>query len=254
VDQPAPHAPGWPASSDAVAHVFVDDLTDECTVGGEDGHHLQRARRLHPGEHVTAADGSGRWRCYNIVGVTTGQLHLAAIEPPRAAPEVRPSVAVAVALTKGRGLDDVVAALTELGVARIEPVRTERSVVRWDDARAAAAVARWRTIAREAAMQSRRVTIPAIAPVASVEALAGRPGLVVADYSGMAPARLPAPPESGWLVLVGPEGGLAPGELDAVGPVPRVAIGRFVLRSQTAPLAVVAALVAGSTGVPDVVN
>jgi 16S rRNA (uracil1498-N3)-methyltransferase len=68
---------------------------------------------------------------------------------------------------------------------------------------------------------------------------------------------LPAPPETGWIVLVGPEGGLAPDDLaglDAGGPVPRLAVGRFVLRAQTAPLAVVAALLAGRTGVPDVVN
>ncbi len=48
-----------PADVDAVAHVFVESLDDRCVVGGDDGHHLQRVRRLGAGEVVTAADGSG---------------------------------------------------------------------------------------------------------------------------------------------------------------------------------------------------
>jgi 16S rRNA (uracil1498-N3)-methyltransferase len=254
VAAPGPGGAGWPASAGAVAHVFVHELADVCTIEGLDGHHLQRARRLRPGEALTAADGTGRWRRYEIVDATPGRLRCRATEPLQHAPPMRPAVTAAVALTKGRGLDDVVAGLTELGVARIEPVRTERSVVRWDDERAAAAVARWCAIAREAAMQSRRATVPEVAPVAAVASLAGRPGLVVADRTGRALAQLPEPGDAGWVVLVGPEGGLAPAEVTALGDVPRLAVGPFVLRAQTAPLAVVAALIASSTGVPDVVN
>jgi 16S rRNA (uracil1498-N3)-methyltransferase len=167
---------------------------------------------------------------------------------------MEPPVAVAVARTKGRALDDVVAGLTELGVARIEPVRTERSVVRWDDERAVAAVARWRAIAREAAMQSRRATVPELVPVAAVASLAGRPGLLIADRTGSTPAELGRPRPEGWIVLVGPEGGLTNAEVTTLGDVPRLAVGHFVLRAQTAPLAVVAALIVHSTGVPHVVN
>jgi 16S rRNA (uracil1498-N3)-methyltransferase len=254
VAAPGPGEAEWPASAGAVAHVFVDELRDECTIEGDDGHHLQRARRLRPGEALTAADGTGHWRHYEIVDVSPGRLHCRATEPVRHTPAMRPAVTAAVALTKGRGLDDVVAGLTELGVARIEPVRTERSVVRWDDERAVAAVARWRAIAREAAMQSRRATVPEISPVAALATLAGRPGLVVADRTGSPPAQLLAPGDSGWVALIGPEGGLAPAEVTALGDVPRVAVGPFVLRAQTAPLAVVAALIVHSTGVPDVVN
>src|SRR5262249_12290093 len=87
------------------------------------------------------------------------------------APPVR--VALAVALTKG-GIDDVVKAVTELGVARVTPVVAERSVVRWDADRARAAHARLGAIAREAAMQSRRATIPAVGRVVGFEPV--RPG------------------------------------------------------------------------------
>jgi 16S rRNA (uracil1498-N3)-methyltransferase len=231
----------WCAAEDAVAHVFVDALDDTCTIGGREGHHLQRVRRLRAGEVVTAADGTGRWRRYEVQSTGSGELSLDAAGAVRIEPELTPIVGLALALTKG-GLDHVVARCTELGVDHVEPVRTERSVVRWDDARAAAAVARLRTIVREAAAQCRRARLPEIRPVASLAALAGRPGLVLADRTGRPAGAFTAPGPEGWTVLVGPEGGLTPHEIDRLGPsVPRLALGPHVLRAETAPIAVVAA-------------
>jgi 16S rRNA (uracil1498-N3)-methyltransferase len=244
---------GWPAASGAVAHVFVDALGDECVVDGDDGHHLQRVRRLRAGERVTAADGRGAWRAYDVATVAPGRLQLTAYGGLRYEPELQPRVSVAVALTKGRALDDVVAGVTELGVHRIEPVRTARSVVHWDDDRAAAGVARLRVIAREAAMQSRRARVPEVSVVRDLRALVGRPGVVIAARDGIAPAQLPVPAGGEWLALVGPEGGFTETEL-AMFDAPRANIGHFVLRAQTAPLAVVAVLVQYTTPVPHVVN
>jgi len=197
---------------------------------------------LRAGEALTAADGTGAWRRYVVTGVDSGRLDLQATAPSRVEPELVPPIGLAVALTKG-GLDQVVARATELGVARVEPVRTRRSIVRWDAARAAAAVVRLRAIAREAAAQSRRARLPEIAPVADLADLAGRPGLVIADRAGMPAHALPAPGPHGWTVLVGPEGGFDPADLEAFpDSVPRLAVGPHVLRAETAPPAVVAAL------------
>jgi 16S rRNA (uracil1498-N3)-methyltransferase len=243
---------GWAAGAAAAAHVFVPGLDDACTVDGDDGRHLQRVRRLRPGEAVTAADGSGAWRPYEIVAAHDGRLDLVAAGEVTLEPDVVPRLTVAVALAKG-GLDDVVAGCTELGVHRIEPLRTARTVVRLAGERAAAARRRWQGVAREAAMQSRRARVPEVAEVADVRSLRDRPGLVVADRAGAAPASLEPPPGGEWLVVVGPEGGLAPEELDAL-VAPRVRVGHHVLRARRAPLAVVAALVERTTPVPDVVN
>ncbi len=231
----------WCAAEDAVAHVFVDALADSCTIGGREGHHLQRVRRLRAGEVVTAADGRGRWRRYEVRAAGAGELQLAAAGPVRVEPEHAPVVGLALALTKG-GLDHVAARCTELGVDRIEPVRTERSVVRWDDARAETAVARLRTVVREAAAQCRRARLPEVRPVTSVASLAGRPGLVLAARAGIPAGSFPPSGPDGWTVVVGPEGGLAPAEIAALGPaVPRLALAPHVLRAETAPIAVVAA-------------
>jgi 16S rRNA (uracil1498-N3)-methyltransferase len=234
-----------PADADAVAHVFVDALDDRCEITGDDGHHLQRVRRLAPGETLTAADGSGAWRSYVVTEIATGRLTMEAEGEMHPACEPRTGVALAVALTKG-GLDDVVAAVTELGVVRVIPVRTARTVVRWDDDRARRAVARLRVVAREAAMQSRRARIPEIEEVADLDALVDRSGLVVAARDGVSAWELPAPSgdAAGWTVLVGPEGGLAPEELAALGSAPRLRLGSHVLRAATAPVAAVAVLMA----------
>jgi 16S rRNA (uracil1498-N3)-methyltransferase len=232
----------WCASAGAVAHVFVDELGDTVDVAGSDGHHLQRVRRLRPDEVVTAADGTGAWRAYRVASSSAGRLVLDAHGEIRAEPELQPFVSVAVALTKS-GIEHVVARCTELGVDRIEPVRARRSVVRWDEAKAAAAVARMRTIAREAAAQSRRARLPEIVPVAPIETLAGRPGLCIADRTGVAAVALAPPGPEGFTVVVGPEGGFDADDLSAFpASVPRLAVGPHVLRAETAPIAVVAAL------------
>lgn len=238
---------GWAAGADAAAHVFVVTLADVVEVGGPDGHHLARVRRLRPGEALTASDGSGRWRSYEVAAVGGGGLALAARSGVVTEPVLTPPVSVAIALVKG-GLEDVVARLCEMGVASVEPFRALRSVVRWDDARAAKHVERLRSVAREAAMQCRRSRIPEVREVADVSSFAGRPGLLVADRSGVVPAEVPLPPEGGsWTVVVGPEGGLDPSEQETLGPATRVAVGPHVLRAETAPLAVAAALVARAT-------
>lgn len=242
----------YAAGEATAAHLIVDALDVAITVDGPDGHHLQRVRRLRSGELITAADGAGHWRRYAITGTEPGRLFLHAESDAEVEPELWPAVAVAVALTKGAKLEAVVAALTELGVARIEPVRAQRSVVRWSDARAAAAVARLATVAREAAMQCRRARIPIVTPVTDLADLAGRPGLVVASRDGGPAGALPLPRDGTWTVVVGPEGGFEPGEVEALAPIGLLALSPYVLRAQTAPVVAAAVLVARGSGEPGV--
>ena len=115
-------------------------------------------------------------------------------------------------------------------------------MVRWDPSRVDDAIARLNRVAHEAAMQSRRARLPVVLRPVEIDALAGRPGLLVADRDGVAPAELPVPGADGWLVVVGPEGGLDAGERAVLGAAPRLAVGPHVLRSETAAAAAAAAL------------
>jgi 16S rRNA (uracil1498-N3)-methyltransferase len=230
-----------PADADAVAHVFVDALADRCVVGAEDGHHLQRVRRVGVGERVTAADDRGAWRTYEVVETSRARLVLDACDDTHTVEE--PAVAIALALGIPKtGLDGVVASATELGVGRITLVHTERTVVRWDGEKAARAIARLTTIAREAAMQSRRARLPVVDGLATLDAVATRDAVVVAERTGKRAYDLEPPARGEWTVVVGPEGGLSSGERARCAQHPNVALGSNVLRATTAPIAACAIL------------
>jgi 16S rRNA (uracil1498-N3)-methyltransferase len=149
----------------------------------------------------------------------------------RAEPRPAPPVTVAFALTKGDRPEWTVQKLAEAGVDRIVPMVTSRTVVRWEGDRAARQVARWRAVAVAAAMQSRQVWLPdveAVQPFAHAVAGAG-PAAALAQMGGGPPAI--AQP----VILVGPEGGWDPAELD-IG-LALVGLGPTVLRAETAALA-----------------
>jgi 16S rRNA (uracil1498-N3)-methyltransferase len=236
---------GFAAAAPAVAHVFVDavDGDDDLWVEGDDGHHLQRARRLRVGELVTGSDGAGAWRLFEVAELGDGRVRLTPVAPRVVEPELTPRLVVAFAPAKGDQAGAVVHQLVELGVDAVMPVMLQRSVVRWDGEREERALARLRRIVREAAMQSRRARIPEVLTAGALSELARHPGLVVADPSGVAPGALRAPVGGEWLVLVGPEGGLDPSELELFARGARLAVGPHVLRAVTAPVAVAAALV-----------
>ncbi len=231
-----------PAHIAATAHVYVDRLDDRITVDGDDGHHLQRARRVRAGETITAADGYGRWRVFTVATSERGRVELQATSPLAHEPPLLPRLTVACSLTKGEKPELVVQKLTELGADRVLLVEAARSVVRWDDAKAAAAVDRLQRVAREAGAQARRARVPVVDGPVPVAELVDLPGLVVAAVDGGDVAALPRPGAGEWVVAIGPEGGFAPDELAAMAPAPRLALGPFVLRAETAAIAACASL------------
>jgi 16S rRNA (uracil1498-N3)-methyltransferase len=139
------------------------------------------------------------------------------------------------AIPKGDRPEWIVQKLTELGVARIGFVHCSRSVVRWDAARAERQMDRLRRVAREAAMQSRRVWLPEVVGPVSLADL-GPTGLAFADPEG-SPL---GPPVT--RVVVGPEGGFTADELAAAPAL--VNVGALVLRVETAAMAAAVLLTA----------
>jgi 16S rRNA (uracil1498-N3)-methyltransferase len=238
VEPPVP----LPAQLAATAHVIAERLDERLRVDGDDGHHLQRARRVRAGETVTVADGYGRWRAYKVEHATAGTVELAATSLVAHEPVLVPRLTVACSLTKGQKPELAVQKLTELGVDRIMFVEAARSVVHWDDAKVAAAFTRFERVAREAAMQSRRARVPVIEGPVDPADLCRFRGLIVAAPDGVPAAALVPPPDDEWVVAVGPEGGFDADELRNFGTVPRLAVGPFVLRAETAAIAAAAAL------------
>ncbi len=162
-----------------------------------------------------------------------------------------PAVVVVQAIPKGDRGELAVEVLTEIGVAEVVPWAASRSVAVWKGERAAKSLARWRSTAREAAKQARRTWFPGVAELAStadVTALVAAADLAVVlhEEATSSLAGLVVPQAGRIVVVVGPEGGLSEDEVAgfvAAGAV-SVRLGSEVLRTSTAGVAAVSALLA----------
>lgn len=211
----------------AAAHVFVDDLARP-VLTADDRHHLERVLRLRSGETVTVSDGRGSWCTARFGAQLDPTSDLQVADPPS------PLLTVAFAVPKGDRPEWLVQKCTELGADVLVPVVAARSVVRWEGERAVRQVARLARVAREAAMQSRRAWLPVVEPVRSLADVTARVGAAAAEPGGEPPTLRRS------TVLVGPEGGWAPGELPST--LPRVDLGPLVLRTETAAVLAVGLL------------
>ncbi len=156
-------------------------------------------------------------------------------------------------LAKGDKVDDVVRDATELGATHVIITRTVRSVVKIDAERSRTKLTRWKKITKEAARQSGRSDPPEVLGVLDwEEALETASSLASAAFclDPHAPQTLHEPLATALdrgatiAFAIGPEGGLAPEEIEIAaekGFLP-VSIGPFVLRTETVAAAVLGAV------------
>ena len=237
------------------APLFLAELADplpqpgtELTLGGDEGRHAAVVRRIGVGETVLVADGRGRGVRAVVRGVDKSGLRLEVVAT-LTAPEPPLRMAAVQALAKGDRAELAVEMLTEVGVSEIWPWQASRSIVRWSAERGDKALQRWRSTAREATKQSRRLRVPQVRPVLSTaELCTALPGvelaLVLHEEATTELREVPLPAAGTVLVVVGPEGGIAPEELDrftAAGALP-VRLSDGVLRTSTAGVVAVAGL------------
>ena len=163
--------------------------------------------------------------------------------------EAAREVHLAIGMPANERMDWLVEKATELGVAGIQPLVAERSVLKLAGERADRKRSHWRGIAQAACEQCGRNRVPLIHPVLDLQRwLAIAPVTPVRLLLSLAPHVLPlveaATSPGAVLALSGPEGGLSTSEHDAA--IARgfrpVGLGERVLRSETAPLALLAAL------------
>lgn len=218
-----------------------DPAAGRVRITGDDARHAITVARVRIGERLFVGDGAGLIVEGAVTSTEGGVLELDVFVIRREeAP--RPQLWLAQALAKGDRDELAIQAATELGVSGVIPWQAERSVSRWDGAKVARGVERWRSIVREASKQSIRAWVPDVAEPATTRALAALPGLVlVLDPSAPVALTDIALEEHDRITLVvGPEGGVSPNELQLFEHAVR--LGPEVLRTSTAGPAALAVL------------
>jgi 16S rRNA (uracil1498-N3)-methyltransferase len=201
--------------------------------------------RLQPGAVVTLFNGEGGEYEATVeqmgrshVRVQIGAHHAIEREAPRA-------VHLLVGMPANERMDWLVEKATELGVASIQPIVAERSVLKLKGERAEKKRAHWQGIAVAACEQCGRNRVPAVHEAMGLDewlALGPAQGarLVLSLQPGAQPLSQAVPGQGSVTLLSGPEGGLSPAEEQAalIAGFAPVTLGPRVLRSETAPMAV----------------
>ncbi|BBZ70858.1 16S rRNA (uracil(1498)-N(3))-methyltransferase [Mycobacterium paraseoulense] len=236
---------------------YVDALPDVGSLAvleGDEGFHAATVRRIRPGEQLALGDGAGGLAHCEVEHAGRDGLRARVLKRWSVAP-ARPAVTVVQALPKSDRSELAVELATEAGADAFLAWQAARCVASWQGARADKGLRRWRAVARSAARQSRRAHIPPVDGVLSTAQLAQRirdevaAGAVVLALHESATGPLTGidvAHANALLLVVGPEGGIAPDEIAALtqaGATP-VRLGPQVLRTSTA-----AAVALGALGV-----
>ncbi|MGK5638903.1 16S rRNA (uracil(1498)-N(3))-methyltransferase [Streptomyces sp. URMC 126] len=244
-------APVFLVEEDALTGVFPGTVFP---LDGPEGRHAVSVRRLRVGEDIVLTDGRGTG-AHGTVAAVSGKDHLdVAVTSVRSEPAPQPRITVVQALPKGDRGELAVETMTETGVDAVVPWAASRCVTQWKGERGLKSLGKWRSTAREAGKQSRRLRFPDVADLMTTRQvcalLADAAFAAVLHEEGSTPLATADLPASGDIVLVvGPEGGVSPEELDAfeaAGARP-YRLGPSVLRTSTAGTAATALLL-GRTG------
>lgn len=173
---------------------------------------LRKVLRLSPGAEIAVLPNDG-----SIVRCRLHARHAEPLEIQRPEVEAMMRLTICQALPKGDKIDEIVRACTELGAARFVLFPSERSVVQWDDKKTASRLKRLETIAREAAEVSFRTLLPTLEMAKSLgDALSQFQDATVLSEAEGVTALLTARSERAT-IIVGPEGGWSPRELQLIG-------------------------------------
>jgi 16S rRNA (uracil1498-N3)-methyltransferase len=224
------------------------------TITGQDVHHIRRVLRLKPGDLVSVADGGGRVSRVRVESICPEAVEGLVVETEETPPEEAPAVTLAQGIPKGRKMELIVQKSVELGVERIVPLATARTVVRLKGRRAAERLERWRRVAREAAKQCRRSSMPQVSAMVPLETFleelgptpAGQARILLWEEASQPLKEILASLEAptSIICMVGPEGGFEAEEvaLAADAGFSPASLGPRILRTETAPLALLAVL------------
>ena len=237
-----------------VEPLFISPIPSDTKAGskikiaGAEAKHAMSVRRLQVGEAISVSDGQGQKARGKVSELSKDFLELN-VESVENIERPKPQLVLVQALAKGDRDEMAVQACTELGIQTVIPWQSERSVSIWKSEKQDKHRLRWQTIATEAAKQSLRPFIPEVEKVLGTAQLIDRLQsfdlkLVLDPTSSTALTSVSLIGHQSIAIVVGPEGGISPQELEQFrsAGLSLVGLGSGILRTSTAGVAVVSYL------------
>lgn len=211
------------------------ELTDS------EAHHLLHVMRADVGDVVELFDGCGRAATAEIVSTKKKSATFKVLERVDDIADQHAQFTLACAVPKGDRFGWLVEKATELGVDRLIPLETERSIVHPGDGK----LDKMRQTVIAACKQSRRNRLMMIEEKMTwktfLEHEASKGTTMVAHPSGdpFAKAAAVVAPHQPIIAAIGPEGGFTEAEIEVAvsAGVKPVSLGRTILRTETAAIA-----------------
>ena len=231
----------------------IDEEAHQIHITGSDVNHISNVLRMKTGEELWISDGSKyEYRC-TIESFEPDEVLLHIVYSQEPEYELPCRIYLFQGLPKADKMELIIQKAVELGAYEIIPVETKRCVVKLDGRKSAKKTARWQQIAESAAKQSKRMLIPNVHEVLTFrEALkyAESMDIRLVPYElarGMQETKeiLGAiEPGQSVGIFIGPEGGFEEKEIEAAieGGAKPITLGRRILRTETAGLAILSVL------------
>ncbi len=225
----------------------------EIRITGTDVNHMKNVLRMKPGEQVLISNGIDRDYHCEIAAITPEEVTARILSVDEEGTELPAKLYLFQGLPKSDKMELIIQKAVELGVYQVIPVMTKRAVVKLDAKKEEAKVKRWNSIAESAAKQSKRMIIPEVTGVMTLrEAFAFAKDLDVnlipfEHAKGMAGTKRELErikPGMSVGIFIGPEGGFEDAEIEAASAVDirPVTLGKRILRTETAGLAILSVL------------
>ena len=239
-------------------HFFVNPEQVEdglIRITGSDVNHIKNVLRIRQGEEMLVSDGTGRDYLCQAEEIAGQEVTVRILETEEEGRELPSRIWLFQGLPKSDKMEFIIQKAVELGAAGIVPVSTRNTVVKLDQKKEEAKVKRWQAIAESAAKQSKRSLVPRVSGIMTL-----KEAFDYVESQGFSVRLIPYEHEAGMdgtkteldaagpgqdiAVFIGPEGGFDEREIELAlsKGVRPISLGRRILRTETAGLAVLSVL------------
>ena len=239
-------------------HFFVNPEQVEdglIRITGSDVNHIKNVLRIRQGEEMLVSDGTGRDYLCQAEEIAGLEVTVRILETEEEVRELPSRIWLFQGLPKSDKMEFIIQKAVELGAAGIVPVSTRNTVVKLDPKKEEAKVKRWQAIAESAAKQSKRSLVPRVSGIMTL-----KEAFDYVESQGFSVRLIPYEHEAGMdgtkteldaagpgqdiAVFIGPEGGFDEREIELAlsKGVRPISLGRRILRTETAGLALLSVL------------